>query len=190
MTFLPLPDLHVDVARSDQEREACFAIRRSVFVEEQRVPVELEYDDLDDAATHFLARLNHQPVATARTIDRSPIVKIGRVAVLADHRGCGIGRSLMLHILDAAAAEGFAKAVLDSQTSALPFYESLRFTSEGAEFLEAGIFPLSHDQESGVIIEMPYHTRSPRQPNRCAPRRTTQVQASRESRAGGLRLAY
>ena len=129
----------VSLALTPDERNACFVIRKTVFVDEQAVPLEMEMDEYDDAATHFLLRDGDTPLATARLLDKYGLAKIGRVAVLRPARGRGIGLLLMEAVLDEARRQGFAEAVLDSQTYAIPFYERLGFAAEGDEFDDAGI---------------------------------------------------
>ena len=127
-------------ARTPEEREACYAIRRIVFVQEQAVPLELEMDEYDDSATHFLLRDGRQtPLATARLLNKHGLAKIGRVAVLKEARGSGIGLALMQFVLEEARRQEFTEAVLDSQTYAIPFYARLGFLVEGNEFDDAGI---------------------------------------------------
>jgi len=129
----------VTIVQTREEFEACCAIRKTVFVEEQAVPLELELDEYDNAATHFLLRDGAVPLATARMLDKHGLAKIGRVAVLKEARGRGLGLVLMYSVLDEARRQGFAEAVLDSQTYAIPFYERLGFVAEGNEFDDAGI---------------------------------------------------
>lgn len=122
------------------EREACYDIRKAVFVQEQAVPLELELDEYDAAAVHFLLRDAAQTsLATARLLDKHGLAKIGRVAVLKEARGRGLGLALMQFVLDEARRRGFTEAILDSQTYAIPFYERLGFAAEGDEFDDAGI---------------------------------------------------
>ena len=129
----------VSIAQTPADVEACYAIRKTVFVQEQAVPLELEMDECDDTATHFLLRDADAPQATARLLDKHGLAKIGRVAVLAEVRGRGLGLVLMRAVLDGARRQGFTEAVLDSQTYAIPFYERLGFVAEGDEFDDAGI---------------------------------------------------
>ncbi|ATJ83449.1 GNAT family N-acetyltransferase [Halomonas beimenensis] len=111
-------------------------IRRLVFIEEQRVPREEEWDGLDDQSTHFLAVLDGVAIGTARLL---PDGHIGRVAVLPVHRGAGIGVALMEAAIAAARRQGFARVELAAQTHALAFYERLGFLPQGETFMEAGI---------------------------------------------------
>lgn len=129
----------VTIVQTPADRVACYEIRKTVFVEEQAVPLELEMDEYDDAATHFLLRDGDRPLATARLLDKHGLAKIGRVAVLQEVRGRGLGLLLMRAVLDEARGQGFSEAVLDSQTYAIPFYERMGFVAEGEEFDDAGI---------------------------------------------------
>ncbi len=127
------------------EREAVFAVRMKVFVEEQAVPPEEEIDAYDVTAAHFLARLAADPtssgiVGTARLLDKGHGVgKIGRVAVLREHRGQGVGALLMRCVEQAAQTAGYAELILEAQCHALPFYEKLGYTAEGDIFLDCNI---------------------------------------------------
>ncbi len=128
------------ITKTDADREQCYDIRKAVFVEEQAVPLELEMDEYDDVAIHFLMRgADGSPLATARLLDKHGLAKIGRVAVLKDARGLGLGLKLMQLVLEEARRHGFTEAVLDSQTYAIPFYQRLGFMAEGDEFDDAGI---------------------------------------------------
>lgn len=119
---------------------ACHALRRRVFIEEQNVPETDEMDDLDDQAIHLLAHEDGQPLGTARLILKGDTGKIGRVAVLAQARGRGLGAALMLASLDALRARpGIRRAALSSQTHAIGFYEKLGFAAHGPVYDDAGI---------------------------------------------------
>ena len=111
-------------------------IRRVVFIEEQRVPQEEEWDGRDPGCCHFLALLDNRPVGTARLL---PDAHIGRVAVLPQARGLGIGAILMRAAIEAARRDGHAAVELAAQTHALAFYEQLGFMAFGEPFLDAGI---------------------------------------------------
>ena len=107
---------------------------------EQSVPEELEMDDLDAEAVHFLMRdADGEPIGTARMLERGDAVKIGRVAILSELRGHGYGRAIMEFVMDEARTRGFREAKLSSQTYAIPFYESLGFVAEGPIYDDAGI---------------------------------------------------
>lgn len=112
------------------------AIRHRVFVEEQGVPVELEHDAHDASALHLLAMVGSDPVGTARML---PDGHIGRMAVLRDWRGRGIGSEMLRELLALAAQRGITEPFLHAQCKAVPFYERLGFVAEGEVFDDAGI---------------------------------------------------
>jgi YbgC/YbaW family acyl-CoA thioester hydrolase len=116
-------------------------VRTRVFIEEQRIPVDMEWDDADEAALHAVAynRLG-QPVATGRLLQPGPgLAKIGRMAVHQALRGSGLGRQVLQTLLAAAGARGDREAVLHAQRSAQDFYGGLGFVPRGEPFDEAGI---------------------------------------------------
>ena len=117
---------------------ALMAVRYAVFVEEQGVPVELEQDGLDPLCAHVLALEDGTPVGTGRITEKG---HIGRVAVLASHRGRGIGTELIRCLIRSAKASASVQKLIDlnAQLHAVAFYERLGFESEGDTFLEAGI---------------------------------------------------
>ncbi|MFF4228317.1 GNAT family N-acetyltransferase [Streptomyces sp. NPDC001820] len=143
----------VRVAAGPADREACFAVRKEVFVVEQRVPAEIEYDafDAENADTvHVLAvGADGQPLGTGRLLygeaaaDRTggdPAVgSLGRLAVSKTARGLGVGVAMVRAIEEAARERGLAAVDLHAQTHALGFYERLGYVAYGAEFLDAGI---------------------------------------------------
>ena len=129
----------IKIVQTPEEFDRCFGIRTTVFVEEQEVPLELEMDEYDAIATHFLLRDGETPLATARLVDKHGLAKIGRVAVLKEARGRGLGLLLMQAVIDEAKRRGFTESVLDAQTYAVPFYARLGYIAEGDEFDDAGI---------------------------------------------------
>ncbi|MBN8414157.1 MULTISPECIES: GNAT family N-acetyltransferase [Halomonas] len=120
----------------EQLGEAASEIRHRVFVIEQNVPLEEEWDGRDPQCLHFLAIRGEQALGTARLL---PDGHIGRVAVLAEARGLGVGVALMRAAIDAAREQRFSQVELAAQTQALGFYEALGFVAEGEVFLDAGI---------------------------------------------------
>ena len=121
------------------ERDAAYAIRRTVFQDEQRVPPELEFDGDDDHAVHVIAEIDGAIIGTGRVVLHGDHAKIGRMAVLPRHRGQGVGRLLLDVLLRAAAQHGAARAVLHAQVHAIGFYARAGFIAVGDEFEEAGI---------------------------------------------------
>jgi predicted GNAT family N-acyltransferase len=124
-------------ARWPADRERLAQVRESVFVVEQGVPRELEWDGEDAGASHWLAEDGGgNPIGVARLL---PTGQIGRMAVLQPWRGRGIGARLLAAALDGARERGYAEVWLNAQARALPFYARQGFIAEGGEFEEAGI---------------------------------------------------
>jgi predicted GNAT family N-acyltransferase len=132
---MPEP-VDVVVARWPEDADTLAAIRRAVFVDEQGVPPELEWDGRDADCAHVLALVNRDPVGTGRLM---PTGKIGRLAVLAASRRHGIGSRMLRRLVDLARERGLPEVYLHAQVSALPFYVAHGFVAEGDEFEEAGI---------------------------------------------------
>jgi predicted GNAT family N-acyltransferase len=121
----------------------CREIRRVVFIEEQSVPAELEWDGLDELAEHFMAisgsGRDEQILGTARMRVVGNSAKAERVAVLASARHLGLGRLLMQAIETRARERSLSKIQLNAQVPVVPFYEKLGYQTQGEVFLEAGI---------------------------------------------------
>ncbi len=119
---------------------ACHAIRRAVFIDEQGIAEAEEWDGGDAAAVHLLARLDGRPVGTARILVEGGTGRIGRVCVLAEARGRGIGAALIGTALALLRARpGVTRAALGAQCRALGFYEALGFRAVGPVYDDAGI---------------------------------------------------
>jgi YbgC/YbaW family acyl-CoA thioester hydrolase len=121
--------------------EAARQVRTEVFVQEQQIPLELEWDDDDATALHAVAynRLG-MPVATGRLLQHAPnVARIGRMAVSRLLRGSGLGRDILLALIQAAERHGDREVVLHAQRSAEGFYRRLGFEGQGEPFEEAGI---------------------------------------------------
>lgn len=112
------------------------AIREIVFIQEQNISPEDEWDDLDAICTHFVVYVQGQAIATARLL---PNHSIGRVAVLKTYRGMNIGQKLMQEVIAYAKQEQRPFLKLSSQVHAIGFYSGLGFLVEGAEYLDCGI---------------------------------------------------
>jgi predicted GNAT family N-acyltransferase len=113
-------------------------VRSTVFIDEQRVPRELEFDERDERCAHVLAFDGEAAVATGR-LDLEYGGKIGRVAVVATHRGSGVGRAIMQRLHEIARAHGQQHLWCHAQLTAAPFYELLGYRRVGPVFVEAGI---------------------------------------------------
>lgn len=124
------------VSWSEAKKELS-SIRLKVFVEEQNVPLGEEIDGKDPDCTQFLAlNANNTPVACARL---SPDGQIGRMAVLMQERGTGLGAQLLSVVVKQALKEKHTNIHLHAQTQALEFYHKAGFVVEGEEFMDAGI---------------------------------------------------
>ncbi|MEW2557280.1 GNAT family N-acetyltransferase [Streptomyces griseorubiginosus] len=144
------PAYEVRVAEDPADREACFTVRKEVFVGEQGVPEDIEYDAYDAVALHVLAvRADGVPLGTGRLLfgeaaagktgGDASVGSLGRLAVTQAARGLGVGAALVRAIEDAARARGLAAVDLHAQTHALGFYERLGYVAYGPEFPDAGI---------------------------------------------------
>lgn len=110
-----------------EDLEACYRLRRLVFVEEQGYSAEGEVDDLDPLSHHILARDDEMPIATARICLTGTTAKIGRVCVLAARRGSGLGADLINTAVALASEKGAERAILGAQVHAIGFYRKLGF---------------------------------------------------------------
>lgn len=131
------PSFTIRPASWQQDSAALRTIREQVFMREQNVPEELEWDGEDEAAFHLLAEDERgNPIGTARML---PDGHIGRVAVLLTWRRRGVGTNLILRLLQQARDNGQHEVFLDAQLDAIDFYRRLGFIEEGKTFLDAGI---------------------------------------------------
>ncbi len=132
-----MDDITVSIVSWPDKQAELTSVRRDVFIEEQKVPESIELDDRDPYCHHVLAcDKSGAPVGTAR-IDTNG--KIGRMAVLAECRGLGVGREMLRVIMDCGRASGITDFHLSSQISAVGFYQRMGFETYGGEFQEAGI---------------------------------------------------
>jgi len=128
----------IELVHWEGDAEAALrAIRTAVFIVEQRVPAELEWDDMDARSTHALARdAAGAPIGCGRLL---PTGYIGRMAVLPPWRKRGVGAALLAALVGLARERGHASATLNAQVSAMPFYARAGFRPTGEQFDEAGI---------------------------------------------------
>ena len=117
------------------EQDAKF-IRKQVFIIEQNIPEDQEWDDQDMISDHFVVYDQDQPIATARLLQNN---SVGRVAVLKAYRGQGIGSMIMLEIIRQAHQQDRKFLHLSSQVHAISFYEKLGFSIQGDAYDECGI---------------------------------------------------
>ncbi len=118
-----ISDFRVEPADYKTDFDDLRLIREAVFIFEQNIPENIEFDTIDRDCHHVVARDNHHnPIGTARL---SPDGKIGRMAVLQNWRGKGVGKALITAILDKARKLGFTEVTLHAQTAVLDFYRKL-----------------------------------------------------------------
>ena len=130
-------DFRVDPADYHADFKDLRHVRETVFVAEQEVPLEEEWDELDPQCRHVIARdLQDQPIGTGRL---TPERKIGRMAVLREWRGRGVGDALLVALIDQARTLGWTRVSLNAQVSAEGFYARHGFEPYGERFMEAGI---------------------------------------------------
>lgn len=126
-----------------RDLDAAFTIREKVFVGEQNVPADAEYDQHDRAGTtrHYLARVDGQPAGAARWRTTENGVKLERFAVLAEFRNRGVGEALVHRVLADVRAEApdAAQVYMHAQLRAIPLYERTGFRKVGEMFEECDI---------------------------------------------------
>jgi len=138
MMILPEP-FTVEICDWSQQRDNLVKVRYEVFVEEQKVPVEIEQDDKDTTSVHVLARDASGRVIGAGRLIEQEIPRIGRMAVLKTWRRAGVGAAMLNALCVEAKRRGYGEVMLNAQTHATPFYFKHGFLSHGPEFAEAGI---------------------------------------------------
>ena len=131
-----MTDTHIRIADWQQDNAELRRIRETVFIAEQSVPPELEWDAEDAAAIHFLALDGDYAIGTARLLADG---HIGRVSVLRDWRGLGVGDALLQAVIAEAERRDLKQQRLSAQVQATAFYERHGFTVISGEFLDAGI---------------------------------------------------
>lgn len=129
--------LQVNKIHSKEDLEKAFAVRKTVFVDEQNCPPELEWEH-EEESVHFLALLNGEPCGACRWRKTEKGYKLERFAVLKEHRGKRIGQALVAAALsDLPGDAGYI--YLNAQLSAMRMYSRFGFIAEGEQFEEAGI---------------------------------------------------
>lgn len=131
--------INVKIVENNQELEEAFSVRKTVFVDEQQVPVEEEIDEFENDSTHFVLYDDKRPAGAGRFRVLDAIGKVERICVLKDQRNTGAGKAIMEKIEEYAKSEGLRALKLNAQTQAIPFYEKLGYEVVSEEFLDAGI---------------------------------------------------
>jgi predicted GNAT family N-acyltransferase len=141
--------IEVRLAEKEADRRTCLRLRWTVFVEEQNVPPSLEVDEYDAAgAVHALALLRGVPAGAGRFVLLEPgVAQIGRMAVVEDARGKGVGAALLQFLEQEARRRGAKRLTLNAQVSARPFYEKAGYRANGEVFDDAGIPHVRMDRQ-------------------------------------------
>lgn len=133
--------LSIETTDWERARGEAAPIRFAVFVDEQRVPAEIELDDQDPACVHAIARMDEVAVGTGRLlpVDAGGVSHIGRMAVQKAFRNRGVGAALLRALIDVARRREDREIVLSAQIHARAFYRRHGFSEEGGVYLDAGI---------------------------------------------------
>jgi predicted GNAT family N-acyltransferase len=132
-----LPSFTVRILDWAEARELARLVRERVFIDEQHVPRDLEWDEWDELSDHAVAQdPQGAAVGTARLLLDG---RLGRMAVLSGWRGRGVGTRMLEALLGRARARGIANVTLHAQTQAAGFYRRFGFNEQGEVFREAGI---------------------------------------------------
>ncbi len=131
-------DIRISEVNWSQQQQTLSAIRREVFIEEQQVPKELEWDGIDPVCRHVLAQDLSKKIAvgTGRLVADG---QIGRMAILKKYRQQGIGRDILNQLIKIAKRDGQSLVYVHAQISALNFYQLASFEIIGESFMDAGI---------------------------------------------------
>ncbi|MBS1271449.1 MAG: Acetyltransferase [Candidatus Marinimicrobia bacterium] len=145
---MPTENISTTIARNEQEIQQALQIRRSVFIEGQQVPEDLEQDGRDNECTHFLLWKGNELIGAGRMrrLDGNT-VKFERMAVLDKYRNQGYGTKMLEYMLKHARLGGFTKVTLHAQIDAVTYYERAGFEKGGEEFTEAGIVHVAMNKD-------------------------------------------
>ncbi|RDW15968.1 GNAT family N-acetyltransferase [Oceanobacillus chungangensis] len=129
----------VKIVESDNELQQAYKVRMEVFVDEQKVPEEIEIDEHEEAATHFIGYESATPIAASRLRFVDKYGKLERICIKKDYRGKSYGKELIKEMESAIIDKGYEQAKLNAQTHAEGFYQKLGYVTVSGEFLDAGI---------------------------------------------------
>lgn len=129
----------IKIATNKEEKNQVIQVRKSVFVNEQHVPPDIEIDEFESVSTHFIGYSNENPVAASRLRFVGAYGKLERICVLSPHRGQSYGKMMIDYMENEIKRTGFSKAKLNAQTHARKFYEALGYHAISEEFMDAGI---------------------------------------------------
>jgi predicted GNAT family N-acyltransferase len=136
---IAMEEFIVKIVDNDEELKQVMKIREIVFIQEQAVPHSLEKDGLDNGAKHVIAFYKDKPVGCARIRFIGSKAKLERLALLRECRGMGLGKAMMLYMVDYCRNQNASEMMMHAQYYLKDFYESLGFVQKGEPFMEAGI---------------------------------------------------
>ncbi|MED4533596.1 GNAT family N-acetyltransferase [Metabacillus fastidiosus] len=131
--------MEIKIVTTDKQLEDAFNIRKIVFVEEQKVPVEEEIDQFENEADHLILYDGEKPIGAARFRIVDGYGKLERICILKEYRNKGAGSLIMDHLENLALQKGVNKLKLNAQTKAVPFYERFGYKTVSELFMDAGI---------------------------------------------------
>jgi len=132
-------NISIRITHWDEAKSQVMPIRHEVFIKEQEVPEELEWDEFDQDALHAIVKKDQEVIGTARLIIDKANTRIGRMAIQKEYRHQGIGQKLLSILIQAAKEKGAQECILHAQTHAIAFYAKSDFEPNGPIFDEAGI---------------------------------------------------
>lgn len=131
--------MNMIIAKNEQQKKDAYAVRRAVFIEEQKVPENLEMDEHENESIHFVGYVGGKPAAAGRLRFLDGYGKLERICVLKNLRGQHYGKDIIRAMEETIRSRGFHKAKLNAQTHAIGFYQSLGYEVISDEFMDAGI---------------------------------------------------
>lgn len=131
--------MNIKIAETNTELEQAYQVRMAVFVEEQHVSPEIELDEHDSTAVHFIGYDEEAPISASRLRFVDHYGKLERICVLKEHRGKSYGSQMIQSMEANVSGKGYHKAKLNAQTHAIEFYQRLGYETVSGEFLDAGI---------------------------------------------------
>jgi predicted GNAT family N-acyltransferase len=132
-------NISIQITHWDEAKSQVMLIRHAVFIKEQEVPEELEWDEFDQDALHAIVKKDQEVIGTARLIIDNAKARIGRMAIQKEYRHQGIGQKLLPILIQTAKEKGAQECILHAQTHAIAFYAKSDFEPNGPIFDEAGI---------------------------------------------------
>ena len=132
-------NLKVEIVKWIDEHESLTMIREKVFIEEQKVTSQLEWDGMDEEAIHFLAFKNEKAIGCARAFVIENYMQLGRMAVLKEYRGEGVGTALIEKAITTAKLNQLSAIYISAQCQAIDFYKKFGFEITSDIYLDAEI---------------------------------------------------